>query len=196
MAESTQCITPEFRVSYPKVFRPERNELNGKDEYSLVALFKKGEDLSRLKAACKAACEKKWGKDPKKWPKNLRDPFRDQGEREKEDEDGNTFMPDGYIKGAVFLNLKSGKRPGLVGPDNQDIIDEAEFYGGCYARAQVNAAAYDMKGNQGVSIYLNHVQKLRDGESFGAAPRNPQDVFEAVDESEDDEPATARGMFD
>lgn len=179
----TQCITPEFRVSYPKVFRPEHNELNGKDEYSLVALFAPGADVSELKAAVKAAAEKKWGTDQKKWPKNMRSPFRDQGEREKEDDDGNKFMPDGYTKGAVMLNLKSLKKPGLVNARNEDILDDADFYGGCYARAQVNAAAYDTKGNAGVSLYLNHVQKLRDGESFGTAARNASDVFEAVAEA-------------
>lgn len=176
----TQVLTPEFRVSYPKVFKAERNDLNGKDEFSLVALFPKGADLSKLKAAAKSACEKKWGTDPKKWPKNLRDPFRKQDDREKEDDDGNAYLPDGYERGAFYLNLKSQKRPGLVDAKVQDIIDESDFYGGCYARAQINAFAYEQKGNAGVSFGLNHVQKLRDGDSFGSAVRNASDVFEAV----------------
>jgi len=192
MTESTQCITPEFRVSYPKVFRPERNDLNGKDEYSVVALFPPGADLSKLKAACKAACEKKWGADQKKWPKNLRDPFRDQAEKEKEDEEGNAYMPDGYVKGAIFLKLKTQKKPGLVNARNEDILDDSDFYGGCYARAQVSAATYFEKGNGGVSLYLNHVQKLRDGDPFGSAARNASDVFEPVSETG----STAGGMFD
>lgn len=187
---STQVLTPEFRVAFPKVFKAERNDLNGKDEYSLVALFPKGADLSKLKAAAKAAAEKKWGSDPKKWPKNLRDPFRDQGDREKEDDAGNAYLPAGYEKGAFYLNLKSTKRPGLVNAQVQDIIDETDFYGGCYARAQVNAFAYDNKGNAGISFGLNHVQKLKDGESFGAGARNPSDVFQPVGES------AGGGVFD
>lgn len=183
MTANTQCITPEFRVSYPKVFKPERNELNGNDEYSIVALFKKDEDLSKLKAIVKAAAEAQWGADPKKWPKDMRSPFKDQGDKEKEDDDGNTYLPDGYVKGATFCTFKSQKRPGLVNGRNEDIIDESDFYGGCYARAQVNAKAYDKKGNKGVSIYLNHVQKTRDGDSFGSSPRSASDVFEAVDDA-------------
>jgi hypothetical protein len=186
----TQVLTPEFRVSYPKVFKAERNDLNGKDEFSLVALFPKGADLSALKAAAKAACEKKWGTDAKKWPKNLRDPFRKQDDRAKEDDDGNSYLPDGYVAGAVYLNLKSTKRPGLVDAKVQDIIDESDFYGGCYARAQINAFAYEQKGNAGVSFGLNHVQKLRDGDSFGSAARNPSDVFAPVAE------AAGGGVFD
>jgi len=181
----SQVITPEFRVSYPKVFKPERNELNDRDEFKLTALFALGADLSKLKAAAKAACEKKWGEDPKKWPKPLRDPFKDQGEREKEDEDGNPYMPDGYVKGAVYLELKTLKRPGLIDANNQDIIDETDFYGGCYARAQINASAYDKKGNKGVAFYVNHIQKLRDGDSFGGAARNAADVFEPVSDGND-----------
>lgn len=187
----TQVLTPEFRVSYPKVFKAERNDLNGQDEYSVVALFPLGADLSKLKAAVKAAAEKKWGADPKKWPKNIRSPFRDQGEREKEDDDGNKYMPDGYVKGAVFVNFKSLKRPGLVNAKCEDIIDETDFYGGCYARAQVNANAYDKKGNAGVSLHLNHIQKLRDGQSFGAGTRNPSDVFSPVESND-----AGGGIFD
>jgi hypothetical protein len=156
-------------------------------------LFAKGADISKLKAACKTACEKKWGADAKKWPKNLRLPFRDQAERAKQDDDGNDYLPDGYVAGAMYLNLKSQKRPGLVNANVEDIIDESDFYGGCYARAQVNAAAYDQKGNAGVSLYVNHIQKLRDGESFGSAARNASDVFEPVTEGGS---KTAGGMFD
>lgn len=190
MSNETQVLTPEFRVSFPKVFKPERNDLSGQDEFSLVALFAPGADLSKLKAAAKAACEKKWGTDQKKWPKNMRLPFRDQGERAKTDDDGNEYLPDGYVAGATFMNLKSKKRPGLVNAQLQDIIDETDFYGGCWARAQVNAYAYDNKGNAGVSFGLNHIQKLKDGESFGSAARNASDVFEAVGES------TSGGVFD
>jgi len=191
----TQVLTPEFRVSFPKVFKAERNDLNGKDEYSVVALFPKGADLSAMKAAAKAACEKKWGSDPKKWPKNMRAPFRDQVDRAKTDDDDNEYLPAGYEAGAFYVNLKSIKRPGLVDAKVQDIIDESDFYGGCYARAQVNAFAYEQKGNAGVSFGLNHIQKLKDGESFGAAKRNASDVFESVGDS-DSGSKTAGGVFD
>lgn len=190
---TTQVLTPEFRVAFPKVFKAERNDLNGKDEFSVVALFAKGADLKALKAAAKEAAEKKWGADPKKWPKNMRDPFRDQGDREKEDDDGNAYLPAGYEKGAIYLNLKSQKRPGVVDAKVQDIIDETDFYGGCYARAQVNAYAYEQKGNAGISFGLNHVQKLRDGESFGAAARNPSDVFSPVEGGASE---SGTGLFD
>jgi hypothetical protein len=165
-------VTPEFRVSYPRVFKPERNDLNGQDEYSLVALFAPGADLSPLKAAVKQAAVNKWGDS---LPANIRIPLRDGDEKIK---DG--AYPAGFEKGTVFVTMKCRKAPGVVDPQVQPILDDADFYGGCYARASVHVQAYDQKGNKGVSVYLNHVQKMRDGEAFGKGRVSPQQAFEAV----------------
>lgn len=152
-------MTPTFRVSYPKVFKPEINTLSKKSEYSVVALFKKGEDLSALKKAAEEALIEKLGADKTKWPKNLKSPFRDQEDRAK---DG--VLPNGYEKGAIFLTLKTQTKPGVVDQNVQPIIDEADFYAGCFARASVRAGYYDQVGNRGVSFYLQNIQKVKDGE--------------------------------
>lgn len=152
-------MTPAFRVSYPKVFKPEINQLSNKSEYSVVALFKKGEDLSALKKAAEEALVEKLGADKSKWPKNLKSPFRDQADREK---DG--VMPNGYEKGAIFLTLKSTQKPGVVDSNVQPIIDEADFYAGCFARATIRASYYDHAGNRGVAFYLQNIQKVSNGE--------------------------------
>ncbi len=166
--------TPTFRVSYPNVFKAKKNDLSGKDEFSVVALFKKGEDLTALKAAAQKAITDKWGPDKAKWPANLRSPFRDQAERAKE-VDGKRILPAGHEEGAIFLNLKSAQRPGVVDQNVQDILDESVFYAGCYARASVNAYAYDAKGNRGVSFGLGNIQKVKDGDPLGNRARPEQD---------------------
>lgn len=162
-------MTPEFRVSFPVVFSPKLNDLSGKTEYSIVALFGKGADLSALHAAAKAAIEDKWGPDKSKHPKGLKSPFRDQGEKKY----------GGYEEGNTFMTFKSAQRPGLVNADKVDIIDERDFYAGCYARATVRAYAYDNKGNRGVAFGLQNIQKLREGEPLGGRVA-PQKEFEAV----------------
>lgn len=177
-------MTPVFRVSYPNVFTPRKNDLNGKDEYSLVALFKKGEDLTKLRAAATAAIVKKWGENKNKWPKKMRSPFRDQAEREKENDDGQMVMPEGYEKGAFFLNLKSTRKPGCINQKNEPIIDGEEFYAGCWARATVVAFAYDNKGNQGVSFGLNNVQKYRDDDPLSSR-RKAEEEFSPVEGGSD-----------
>lgn len=181
MPETTTVITPEFRASYAKVFRAEPNQLK-KDkstgevikEYGCVALFAKGTDLTVLKNAAKAAAVEKWGT---KMPGSIYNPIRDQGEREKEGK-----LPDGYEAGAFFINMTSRQRPGLVDANRQAILDETDFYSGCYARAQVVAKAYGGPGtgfNPGVAFYLQNVQKLRDGDPLSGRQK-AEDAFEAV----------------
>lgn len=170
--------TPPFRVSYPNVFKAKKNDLNGKDEYSLVALFPKGADLSALKSAAMEAITKKWGTDKAKWPANMKSPFRDQKERAKFDEaSGKSVLPPGHEEGAIFMNLKSAQRPGLVDHNVEDILDSSQFYAGCYARATINAFAYDQKGNRGVSFGLVNIQKVKDGDPLGNRTRAQDDFM-------------------
>ncbi len=169
-------VTPPFRVSYPALFTAKKNDLNGKMEYSVVALFKKGEDLTKLKNAVKECIEAKFGKDQAKWPKNMRTPFRDQKEREKlNEETGKMVLPEGYEEGAIFINLKSSQRPGIVDKDVQPILDQSEFYAGCWAQASVNAFYYDQKGNKGVSLGLQNIQKVKDGDPLGGRTKAEDD---------------------
>lgn len=158
-------------------------------EFSLVAIFPKGADLSKLEAAVKAAAEDKWGPDPKKWPKPLRSPFRKNEEMATKDEEGNVLkndkggliLPDGYEDGGFYIRVKSKQKPGLIDSNKEDIIDQSQFYAGCFARATVSAFAYDQKGNRGISLWLQNIQKLADGEPIGGRPK-AQDEFEAIPE--------------
>lgn len=176
-------VTPEFRVSFPSVFKPATNRLSNKEEYSIVALFPKGADLSKLKEAAKKAATDKWGPDQKKWPKNLRMPFRDQAEKAK-DVDGRQVLPPGHVEGAIFMNFKSQQKPGVVDQNVQPILDQSEFYPGCWAKASVRVYAYDQMGNAGISFGLGNVQKVKDGEPFGSRS-NAEDEFAPVQVSGD-----------
>lgn len=178
-------ITPDFRVSFPFAFRPQKAMQEGAEpKYSVVMLFKKGENLDALKKAAKEAAVEKWGADQSKWPKNLRLPFRDQGEKEFE----------GYEAGAICVTATSRQKPGLVNAKNEDIINEADFYAGCYARASVRAFAYDKAGNRGVAFGLQNIQKLRDGEPLGGRVK-PQDEFEPVSDAAVSETGSSEDLF-
>jgi hypothetical protein len=161
---SKYIMTPRFRASYPKLFKAELNEMSGKLEYSVVALFKKGEDLSKLKKAAEDLLVEKLGADRAKWPKKLKSPFRDQSEREK---DG--VLPAGHEEGAVFITLKSESKPGVINGNLEPIIDASEIYAGCLCLATVRPYYYDKNGNKGVSLGLQNVQKVADGEPLGGA---------------------------
>jgi hypothetical protein len=169
-------ITPTFVASYPKIFKAEKNELSGKDEFSVVALFKKGEDLALLKKEAEAVLVEEFGADKTKWPKGLKSPFRDQSDREK---DG--VMPAGHEKGAIFITLKTGYKPQVVDANVQPILDESEIYAGCICRASVRASYFDKAGNKGVSFYLQNLQKVKDGEPIGGGKKAASAEFAPVE---------------
>lgn len=173
-------VTPIFRASYPNVFKPKLNDLNGKEEYSVMALFPKGCDLSALKKMAQDAVEKKWGADKAKHPTNLKSPFRDQKELAKEGK-----MRPGTEDGAIFINLKAKEKPQVVDQNVQPILDEAEFYAGVFAKASVNAYAYDQKGNRGVAFGLGNIQKVKDGDPLGGRTR-AQDDFAPIEGAKED----------
>jgi hypothetical protein len=161
MATNSNVMTPKFRASFANVFRPGKAMQEGAEpKYGVMMLFEKGADLGGLKKAAEQAVTDKWGADKAKWPKNLKSPFRDQGEKEGE----------AYVAGAIFITATSKQKPGLVDARNQPIIDEAEFYSGCFARATVRAFAYDTAGNRGVAFGLQNVQKIADGEALAGRP--------------------------
>lgn len=175
MAEG--LLTPEFRVSFPNVFKPAKPMPPATEgKFSVTMLFKKGENIDALKALAENALKAKWGPDATKWPKGWRNPFKDQGEKSYE----------GYEEGCVFITASANRRPGIVDHKVQDIIDDSQIYPGCYARAYVTAYAYGGPGTTftpGVAFGLQHIQKLRDGDPLGGRTR-PTDVFEPVGGSE------------
>lgn len=168
-ADAKKVVTPEFRVSFPAVFKPRAAVEGQEPKYSMSMVFPKTTDITALKQLAANAVMEKWGADKTKWPKNLRSPFRDGSEKDY----------DGYGPDVVFVSATSKVRPGLVGPDLQPIISENEFYGGCYARAEVTAFAYDVSGNKGIAFGLRNIQKTRDGEPFSGNSK-PEEVFDAV----------------
>lgn len=190
---STEVLTPEFRISYANVFVPQKNELSGKMEYSLVMLFPKGADLSKLKAAAEAALVAKLGADKTKWPANMRNPFRKCSERWK-NVDGKQVVPAGYEDGdAIFITAKSQMKPGVVDENVQIVLDAEKFYSGCYARAYINPYFYDNKGNRGVAFGLQRVQKVRNGDPLGGRSA-PEAGFVAVEGAAAG--ATGNSVFD
>jgi len=161
--KSRKILTPEFRVSFPRVLTPGRNFNDTEDEYSMTMLFDKKTDISEIKKLMQEAVTFRWP-DPKTRPKDLKYPVKD----------GDSVAYDGY-PGCWAIRCASRMRPGLVDENVQAIISEDEFYAGCYARASITAYAY-AKGNNGVGIGLQNIQKLREGEPF-AGRSNPTDDF-------------------
>jgi len=158
--------TPRFRVAFANVFKPKEN-LQGDPKYGLVMLFDKDTDISELRELANEVAKEKWSKGI---PNDLRSPFRDgNGKAEKY----------AGFKDTIAVTANSNFKPGLVDQDVEDIINQEDFYSGCYARATINAYAYDKLGNKGVSFSIENIQKLDDGEYLGGKS-DPKDDFGPV----------------
>ena len=161
---SVKVVTPEATASYANVFTP-RETPNGDMKYSISLLFpKESTDMTTIKAAIEEAIAEKWGK---KRPKDLRIPVRDGDEKDQDEYHGHWF---------INANSSEDRKPKIVGPDLQPIIDSDEFYSGCICRASINFYPYDTAGNKGIGAGLNAVMKVKDGEPLGNVV-DPQKEF-------------------
>ena len=181
---ATKVITNKVRFSYVNIFRSRVFSEDQDAKYSICLLIPK-EDKACLAKITKAVNEaiqegiaSKWGG---KQPKNLHLPLRD-GDEERADE-----APE--YEGMMFLNANSKTKPGIVDKDLNEILDPDEVYSGCWGRASINFFPYDNRGNRGVGVGLNNIQKLKDGERLGSARASAEsdfgDGFEDAEEDDD-----------
>ena len=157
-----KMLTPKARLSFPNLFRAKAAAEGQDPKFSCTLLFspeaQATPEFAAMKKAAQDAVVAKFGA---KVPSNLRNPFRDAGEKSDKA---------GYEPGWVFINLSSKDRPGVVQntPNGMErVIDEGDVYPGCYVVVSVSPYAYDQSGNRGVSFGLNNVLKVADGEPLG-----------------------------
>lgn len=169
--DKQRILTPEFRVSYPHIFAPSAFK-NSKPKYSVTMLFPKTADLTPIKEAIKQAKLNTYG--PKEnWPESLESPVTDGDHPKHAGKDG--YKGHWVIKASTDEQYK----PGLVDQNVQPIINQSDFYAGCYARAYVYAFTWEFMGRDGISFILDHVQKTRDGEAFGGK-KSAEAVFTPI----------------
>lgn len=183
-----RVITPVARLSFPKLFKPELNELSGRHEFSCDLIFdsqdsfkeeykgKKSQSVSMVRAINNAKIDQFGPKE--KWPKFKHKVFKEGNERVSK---GTGEVYAGY-KDNVFVTAKSGEKfpPKIMGKDGKP-LQEKDLYGGCLVRAELIARPYDMGGNQGVRFILSQIMKVDDGERFGGGGGH-SDVFDVEEE--------------
>lgn len=188
--EKARILTPEFRVSFPHLFKPSGMKGTSPDshKYSVTMLFEKDSDLSIIKGAIKQAKINYFGPNKSEWPDDILSPVGDGDSPKNADKEG--YKNHWVIK----ASSNQDQKPGVVDEHVKEILDQAKLYPGCYARAYVYAYVWEFpKGSKryGIGFILDHVQKLRDGKSF--AGKKPADqVFSPVAGADDGgEEATA-----
>lgn len=154
--ESTKIIIP-CRFSYAHVFQPHAVEEGSPAKYSVSIIIPKSDTktIKTIEAAIALAWDQGKGKMGGKVPAKYKSPLRDGDEDRTDDE---------AYEDSMFINANSNRKPGVVDANVQAIIDEDEFYSGCYGRVSVNFYAFNFNGSKGVAAGLQNIQKLKEGE--------------------------------
>lgn len=178
MSESkTKVSTPELcRFSYVNLETAKCAPGSTEAKFGMSVIIPKSnkKTLKLIEAAIEAAIEvgkEKHGKSFK--AKKL--PLRD-GDVEREDE---------AYANSFFLNANSKNRPGMVDKKVQPILDLKEIKSGDWGNVSLNFYPFNVNGNSGIAVGLNHVQKVKDGEPLGSQT-NAADEFDEIEFEDDD----------
>lgn len=170
-APDTKVVTGKVRFSYAHVWEAVAIEEGQTKKFSVSLIIPKSDTatIAKINSAMEAAKEIAKGKLGGKLPVKFKLPLRDgDTERDSDDAYANCF----------FLNANSATRPGIVDKNVNPILNQDEFYSGCYGRASINFYFFDTKGNKGIAVGLNNVQKLEDGPALSGRSK-PEDDFGA-----------------
>tara|TARA_R110000851_G_scaffold141057_1_gene278638 strand:+ start:13545 stop:14078 length:534 start_codon:yes stop_codon:yes gene_type:complete len=172
---STKVITGKVRFSYAHVHEPKAIQEGQKEKYSVSILIPKSDKatIDKINKAVEAAKQEGKGKWNGKIPAVLKLPLRDGDEERPDDE---------AYEGCMFLNANSVNKPGIVGPDREEIMSNEEFYSGCFGRASINFYGYSASGNKGVACGLNNLQKLEDGDRLSGGGSSAAEDFGSDDD--------------
>lgn len=182
MAEKTKqketLITPLFRVSFNHLWTPSKND-DGTEIYSVTAIFEPDDPgLKVMYDQVQALIQEKW---KGKRPPGFKSPFRKGVQQDDDNPNGYDLEKYPEYEGKVIATLRSYSRPvGVVDSKRQPIIDQNEFYSGCYAVASYSLYAFDKDKSKGVSLGLYNVMKIKDGEPLVTRRIAEQD-FQEID---------------
>ncbi len=164
--------TPEGRFIYTKsAFEPYAYKANTAGKYNVTIAFPKEdkETIREILDKIKELAKLVFGENVSL--KDIKIPLKD-GDITKPNTPG--------FPGNFYLAPWSYDRPGIVDRKLQHIIKREEFYPGCYGIVDINFGSYE----GGITCYLNHVQKTREGDPFDGK-KGPEEVFTMIEDNDD-----------
>ena len=170
----SKIVTGKVRFAYCHVFTPFSMEEGKEPKYSVSVIIPKKDKttVEKIQKAVKEALEEGKAKLGGKIPPTYKNPLRDGDEERPDDES---------YAGCYFINANSSRKPGVVDAALEPIMDQHEFYSGCYGRASINFYAFNVAGNKGIAAGLQNLQKLEGGERL-AGGSSAEDDFGSDDD--------------
>lgn len=173
MENSTKVVTGKVRFCFCHVFEPSAMEGQPEEsaKYSVCVIIPKDDEktITKIKNAIEAAKtvgKAKLADKNGKIPSTIKLPLRD-GDEERSD--------DPAFENSYFLNATSNRKPTIVDKNLDPIMDQNEFYSGCYGRISLNLFAFNASGNKGIAAGLQNLQKLEDGEMLAGGSTAEED---------------------
>ena len=166
-----KMTTPTGRVSFPYVFEKATSLEAGKEgKYEITLYIPKSEDISALRKNLEKVCREAFGAKFQSLEKLKHPPIKDGDDKD----------PSDPAYGHWIIRAKSSKRPVVVDASRSPIDSKEAIYGGCFGRINVTPASYAIPTGWGVTLYLNALQKVKDGDRFGGGGVSAEEVFEAL----------------
>lgn len=180
---SEKIVLKNVRLSYEHIFKAD--SIGDSDpKYSASWIIPKNDPQVKTikEALCKALDEEFPGKRKPgaPWPSSMHNPLSDGDEMADEHPE---------YAGCYVLKSSSKNRPKVFDRRKLPITAEDELiYSGCYCNASLAAAGFEAKSNsgaalnKGVTVYLNGVQFVKDGERL--AGYDATNDFEELDDED------------
>lgn len=178
-ASNPYQIVIEGTASYPDVFTPKAAKGSTKEKYSLTTLLDKKEGakhIAKVRAIIDAIV-----KDKCKGKALPADKVAFKDGTAKDDVEG-------YTEDVMYVPASSDRRPQVVDRDGRTPLQKSDdkIYPGARVRVCVRFWYQDNEFGKRINASLEAVQFVGDGERIGAAPVNAEDVFTAVEDSDDE----------
>lgn len=177
-----QVVLKDVRLSFPHLWEPTKSVEDGAEKYRAAFLMDPGtqkgaKNIANLEAAIEEVKEAMWKDKASKIKfKEDRMALRD-GDSQVSQETGEVYQ--GY-EGMMVISSANKKHPQVVDVDKSVLTPKDDKpYAGCFVNAVVNIYAIkdQDKGGNGIFATLEAVQFVRNGDPFGAAPVDIDDVF-------------------
>lgn len=176
-------VTGVVRLSYAHVGQPKDWGEGEEPKYEATALYEPGSETDKIIQRLiedifnahdrSELADVELGENCELIGKNVHDPIQD----------GNDHKNDEY-KGMLYFKATSKSKPALWEDNGDPMLDPADMYSGAFVQFSITGQAWrNKKGKAGISLYLNAIKFIEDGDELSGASASH-------DEFEDDAPST------